>query len=29
MGLKGRLYWYFVWPFHGFIFKGMLKELCA
>ena len=29
LGLKGRLYWYFVWPFHGFIFKGMLKELCA
>ena len=29
LGLKGRLYWYSVWPFHGFIFKGMLKEICA
>lgn len=28
LGLKGRLYWYAVWPFHGFIFKGMLGELC-
>ena len=26
-GLIGRLYWYLVLPFHGFIFKGMLKEL--
>ncbi len=29
LGLKGRLYWYAVYPFHGFIFDGMLKELCA
>lgn len=29
LGLKGRLYWYSVLPFHGFIFNGMLKELCA
>ena len=29
LGLKGRLYWYSVWPFHGFIFKGMLKEICS
>ncbi len=28
LGLKGRLYWYAVLPFHGFIFKGMLKALC-
>ena len=28
LGLKGRLYWYAVLPFHGLIFKGMLKELC-
>ena len=28
LGLKGRLYWMAVWPFHGFIFKGMLKKLC-
>ncbi len=27
LGLKGRLYWYSVLPFHGFIFKGMLKKL--
>lgn len=26
-GLWGRLYWYSVWPFHGFIFKGMINEL--
>ena len=29
LGLKGRLYWYAVYPFHGFIFRGMLKELCS
>jgi uncharacterized protein YbjT (DUF2867 family) len=28
LGLTGRLYWYAVLPFHGFIFKGMLKALC-
>lgn len=27
LGLAGRLYWYAVFPFHGFIFKGMLKRL--
>ena len=26
-GLWGRLYWYAVLPFHGFIFQGMLKAL--
>lgn len=26
-GLLGRLYWYAVLPFHGFIFKGMLNAL--
>jgi len=26
-GLWGKLYWYSVWPFHGFIFKGMLEKL--
>jgi len=26
-GLLGRLYWYSVLPFHGFIFKGMLNAL--
>jgi hypothetical protein len=27
LGLAGRLYWYAVLPFHGIIFKGMLKKL--
>jgi len=27
LGLAGRLYWYFVFPFHGFIFEGMIKEI--
>ncbi len=27
LGLWGRLYWYSVLPFHGFIFKGMLKNI--
>jgi uncharacterized protein YbjT (DUF2867 family) len=27
LGLMGRLYWYVVLPFHGIIFKGMLKKL--
>ncbi|WP_298238776.1 SDR family oxidoreductase [uncultured Algibacter sp.] len=26
-GLWGRLYWYFVLPFHGFIFSGMINKL--
>lgn len=26
-GLYGRLYWFAVLPFHGFIFNGMLKNL--
>lgn len=26
-GLWGKLYWYSVFPFHGFIFKGMLNKL--
>lgn len=26
-GIMGRLYWYAVLPFHGFIFEGMLKKL--
>jgi uncharacterized protein YbjT (DUF2867 family) len=26
-GLWGRLYWYSVLPFHGFIFKGMINAL--
>lgn len=27
LGLIGRIYWYSVLPFHGVIFKGMLKKL--
>jgi uncharacterized protein YbjT (DUF2867 family) len=27
LGLLGRLYWFSVFPFHGFIFNGMLKAL--
>lgn len=27
LGLAGRLYWYSVSPFHGFIFKGMIKQI--
>jgi uncharacterized protein YbjT (DUF2867 family) len=26
-GLWGRLYWYSIFPIHGFVFGGMLKEL--
>ena len=27
VGIMGRIYWYLVYPFHGFIFKGMLKNI--
>ena len=27
LGVLGRLYWYAVLPFHGFIFNGMIKAL--
>jgi len=27
LGLFGRLYWYAVLPFHGFIFKGMIQRI--
>jgi len=27
LGISGRLYWYSVFPFHGFIFKGMLSNI--
>jgi uncharacterized protein YbjT (DUF2867 family) len=27
LGLRGRLYWYSVLPFHGLIFKGMAKRI--
>lgn len=28
-GVFGRVYWYAVWPFHKFVFGGMLKNICA
>jgi len=28
LGLLGRLYWLLVLPFHGVIFKGMIRNLC-
>jgi uncharacterized protein YbjT (DUF2867 family) len=29
LGIWGRLYWYAVLPFHGFIFKGMINKIAA
>jgi uncharacterized protein YbjT (DUF2867 family) len=29
VGVMGRLYWFVVYPFHGFIFKGMLTKLSS
>jgi uncharacterized protein YbjT (DUF2867 family) len=29
LGLWGRLYWYAILPFHGFIFKGMLRRIAS
>lgn len=29
LGLAGRLYWYAVLPFHGFIFNGMITKLTS
>jgi uncharacterized protein YbjT (DUF2867 family) len=29
LGVWGRLYWYAVLPFHGYIFKGMIRKLGA
>jgi hypothetical protein len=28
-GLFGLVYWYALWPFHGYIFGGMLEQLAA
>lgn len=28
-GLRGRIYWYIMQPFHFFIFRGMLSKLCS
>ena len=28
-GLAGRLYWYSVLPFHGFIFRGMINKIAT
>ncbi|MEJ7767649.1 MAG: DUF2867 domain-containing protein, partial [Chitinophagaceae bacterium] len=29
LGIWGRLYWYAVLPFHGFIFKGMIRKIAS
>lgn len=29
LGVLGRLYWYSVLPFHGFIFRGMINKIAA
>lgn len=29
LGLLGRLYWYATWPFHGPLFRGMLRGIAA
>ncbi len=29
VGILGRMYWYAVYPFHGFIFRGMLSRLSS
>jgi uncharacterized protein YbjT (DUF2867 family) len=29
LGLWGRIYWYSVLPFHGFIFRGMIKNIAT
>jgi uncharacterized protein YbjT (DUF2867 family) len=29
LGLIGRFYWFSVFPFHGFIFKGMVKKISS
>ena len=29
VGLMGRLYWYAVYPLHGLIFNGMLKNIAT
>jgi uncharacterized protein YbjT (DUF2867 family) len=29
LGLWGRLYWYSLLPFHGFIFRGMIKNIAS
>ena len=28
-GLFGLVYWYGLWPFHGYIFGGMLRNIVA
>lgn len=27
VGLFGRLYWYSIWPIHGFVFNGMIRGI--
>ena len=28
-GLLGFLYWYAMWPFHAFLFDGLIRRVCA
>lgn len=28
LGLGGILYWYLIYPIHGLVFRGMLREIC-
>nr|NIS39949.1 DUF2867 domain-containing protein [Desulfuromonadales bacterium] len=28
-GLLGLIYWYAVWPFHHYVFSGMLRGIAA
>lgn len=28
-GIAGRLYWYLIYPFHGFVFTGMINKLTS
>jgi uncharacterized protein YbjT (DUF2867 family) len=29
LGLKGRIYWYSIWPFHMMIFNGMINKIAS
>jgi uncharacterized protein YbjT (DUF2867 family) len=28
VGLAGRVYWYALWPFHAYVFGGLLRAIC-
>jgi hypothetical protein len=29
VGVAGRLYWYALWPIHGFVFRGMVRGIAS